>query len=155
MWKVQIGEFVGSLREEYETIIKDVIEKCTDKEVFKSKQSKDVIKYVREKYHDELEFLWEKFDDNAIWRNKINNKWYALLLTVPENKIRGKSDKKIEIIDIMFQREKINEIVDGINVFPGYHMNKKSWITIVLDNSIDNEKIFDLIDNSYNLSKNK
>lgn len=155
MWKVQIGEFVGSLREEYENIIKDVIEKCTDKEVFKSKQAKDVIKHVREKYHDELEFLWEKFDDNAIWRNKINNKWYALLLTVPENKIRGKSDKKIEIIDIMIQKEKINEIVDGINVFPGYHMNKKSWITIVLDNSLDNEKLFDLIDNSYNLSKNK
>lgn len=31
-------------------------------------------------------------------------------------------------------------------------MNKKSWITIKLDKSIDTTEIFNLIDNSYNLS---
>ena len=35
---------------------------------------------------------------------------------------------------------------------PGYHMNKKSWITIKLDESVETTTIFDLIDNSYNLS---
>lgn len=146
------GEFVGMLKQEYENVINDVIGKCTNKEVFKCKQSKEIIEYVRKRYHDELEFLWEKFDDNAIWRNKVNNKWYALILTVPENKIRGNSDKKIEIIDIMFQKEKIDDIVDGVKVYPGYHMNKKSWITVVLDESMDNDELFKLIDNAYNLS---
>ena len=76
------GRFVGKLRQEYDQIIEDIIIKCTGKEVFKSKQAKEVIKYIEEKYNDELEFLWEKFDDNAIWRNKQNNKWYALLITI-------------------------------------------------------------------------
>ena len=34
-------------------------------------------------------------------------------------------------------------------------MNKNSWITIKLDDSIAIERIFELIDNSYNLSLEK
>ncbi len=146
------GQFVGNLRQDYEKIIEDVIIKCTNKEVFKSNQAKEVIEYVEQRYGDKLEFLWEKFDDNAIWRNKQNNKWYAVLLIVPENKLGLKSENKIEIIDLRYQKEKIENIVDNKKIFPGYHMNKKSWITIKLDNSLDTKAICNLIDNSYNLS---
>ena len=47
------------------------------------------------------------------------------------------------------------ETIDKIKVFPGYHMNKKSWITIKLDNSMETNTIFKLIDNSYNLATTK
>lgn len=146
------GEFVGKVRDEYEKIIDDIIEKCTSKEVFKSSQSKEIIEYISKKYGDELEFLWEKFDDNAIWRNKQNNKWYGALLTVAENKLGEGSDKIIEILDLRYQKEEIEKIVDSKKIFPGYHMNKKSWITIKMDNSVDTKKICDFIDNSYNLA---
>lgn len=146
------GEFVGKIREEYENKIQDIINKCTNSNVFKGKQSKEIIKYIEEKYGDKLEFLWQKFDDNAIWRNKQNDKWYGLLLTITESKLGINSDNKIEIIDLRYEKEKIDKIVDNTKIFPGYHMNKKSWITIKLDNSLDNKKIFELIDNSYNLS---
>lgn len=147
-----IGEFVGKVRQEYENIIKDVIEKCTIKEVFKNRQTKEIIKYVKEKYNDDLEFLWEKYDDNAIWRNKHNNKWYGLILTISESKIGIDSEEIVEIIDLRYKKENIDEIINNKTIFPGYHMNKKSWITIKLDNSVDTKIILDLLDNSYNLS---
>lgn len=146
------GQFVGEVRQNYEDIIRDVIIKCTSKEAFKSNQAKEIIEYIEKRYGDKLEFLWEKFDDNAIWRNKQNNKWYGVLLIIPENKLGLKSDNKIEVIDLRYQKEKIENIVDNKKIFPGYHMNKKSWITIKLDNSLDTKAICDLIDNSYNLS---
>ena len=146
------GEFVGKVREEYEEILDDIIKKCTNVNVFKSEQSKEIIKYVKEKYNDDLEFLWEKFDNNAIWRNKQNNKWYGALLVVSEEKLGINSDKIIEIIDLRYQKEKINEFVNSKTIFPGYHMNKNNWITIKLDNSVNIEEIFELIDNSYNIS---
>ena len=34
---------------------------------------------------------------------------------------------------------------------PGYHMNKKHWNTITLDNSIPDEEILTIIDDSYDL----
>ncbi len=146
------GEFIGKLKQEYESIIEDVINNCTTKQTFKSEQTKDIINYIKKKYNDELEFLWEKFDDNAIWRNKQNNKWYALLLTVSKRKLGIESDDMVEIIDLRYQKEEIDKIIDNKNIFPGYHMNKKSWITIKLDNSVDVKQIYKLIDNSYNLS---
>ncbi len=146
------GEFVGRIRQEYEIVLDDIIEKCTVKNVFKQKQSKQVIKYIEEKYYDELEFLWEKLNDTAICRNKINNKWYVLLGKVKLTKLGIHSNEEKEIMNLTYQKEKINEIIDNKTIFPGYHMNKKSWITIVLDNRVSTEEIFKLIDNSYNIS---
>jgi len=146
------GQFVGSIKQEYRNVIDDIIQKCTTKEAFKSKQSKEVIQYIKEKYGDELEFLWEKFDDNAIWRNKQNNKWYGVLLTLSERKLGLESDKVVEVMDLRYQKEKIEDILKKPNIFPGYHMNKKSWITIKLDETVDIKKIYSLIENSYSLS---
>lgn len=36
-------------------------------------------------------------------------------------------------------------------VTPGYHMNKKHWNTIIIDNSINDVLIYNWIDISYNL----
>ncbi|KAA3606285.1 MAG: MmcQ/YjbR family DNA-binding protein [Calditrichaeota bacterium] len=36
-------------------------------------------------------------------------------------------------------------------VIPGYHQNKKHWNTIILDGSIPEKQIFEMVDNSYEL----
>lgn len=146
------GEFIGKLKQEYDEMIEKIVSECTSRETFQSNQAKEIICYVSKKYHDELEYLWEKFDHNAIWRNQKNKKWYGILLTISEEKLGIKSDKEVEIIDLRFQKENIENIIDGKTIFPGYHMNKKSWITIKLDDSMETNRICDLIDNSYRLS---
>lgn len=146
------GQFIGQLRQEYGNQLDDIIQKCTSKEAFKSKQAKQIIEYVAQKYGNQLEFLWEKFDDNAIWRNKQNNKWYGVLLTLSEKKLGLESEKIVEVIDLRYQKEEIEHILKEPNIFPGYHMNKKSWITVKLDDTLATKKIYSLIDNSYNLS---
>lgn len=125
----------------------------TKDNIFKNKQSKDVIKYIKEKYKDDLEFLWMKFPNNAIWRRSDNKKWYAALLLVKKKKIGIQQDGEIEIIDLRATPEFVAFLVDNKKVFPGYHMNKKHWITICLNNSIPIKTIFNLIDESYLLAK--
>ena len=150
------GEFVGKVRAEYENKLQNIIIKCTKPNVFKSKQAKKIIEYIKEKYNNELEYLWKKFPSNAVWRNKQNNKWYGILLTLSKTKLEKiDSDEIIEIIDLRYQKDKIKDLIDNDKIYPGYHMNKNSWITIKLDNSVDTKKIFKLIDNSYMLSIKK
>ena len=149
------GEFVGKVREEYEKELQNIITKCTTQDIFKSEQAKEVIKYVKEKYNDDLEYLWNKFPENAVWRNKINNKWYGALLIISERKLKLEKDKMVDIIDLRYSKDKIKEIVDNEKIFEGYHMNKNSWITIRLDGSLETDKICELIDNSYNISLTK
>ena len=38
---------------------------------------------------------------------------------------------------------------------PGYHMNKKDWITMLLDGSVSEAKILDFLDLSYDLIDGK
>ena len=72
--KDSVGNFVGKLKEEYENILNDIIKRCTTPNIFKSTQAKKIIKYIKEKYNDDLEYLWKKFPNNAIWGNKNNKK---------------------------------------------------------------------------------
>ena len=36
-------------------------------------------------------------------------------------------------------------------VLPGYHMNKKHWNTVIINGTLTNKQLLDMIDNSYNL----
>lgn len=36
-------------------------------------------------------------------------------------------------------------------VTPGYHMNKRHWNTVVLDGSVPDDEVFDMVDHSYDL----
>lgn len=147
------GAFVGAVRAEYERVLSEIADKCFYKDVFKSDGARSVIKYVKEKYGDELEFLWDKFPTDAIWRRKDNNKWYGLLLVLSKRKLGLDSDEIVDIIDLRIDPEALPSLVDGKKYFAGYHMNKKNWITICLDGSVPIEEISDLLDKSYILAR--
>lgn len=145
------GEFVGAVKAAYNAVIDRFIENCCETDIFQSKQSHAVIEYARKTYGDELEFLWEKFSDNAVLRRKDSGCWYCALLTVSRAKFGFDSDEKVEVADLRMRPENA-DMIDGKKFFPGYHMNKKSWFTIVLDGSVPNDEIFEKIDESYRLA---
>ena len=149
------GKYISSVKEEYNKVITDFINNCTTKEIFNSSQTQEIICYAKEKYNDELEFLWKTSPKNAILRNKINNKWYLAILTISARKLNIDSDELIEVIDVRYEKGKTKDIIDNTNIFPGYHMNKKSWITLLLNNSLSTEEIYRFIDNSYTISLSK
>lgn len=149
------GNFVGKIKEIYEALINDIVDKCSDVDVFKSKQTIAIINYVKAKYDNDLEFLWKKSPKNAIWRNQNNRKWYGAVLVISKNKLKIESNEMVEILDLRYQKNDIKNIIDNYKIFPGYHMNKDNWITIILDGRVELEEIYQLIDNSYQLSLHK
>ena len=145
-----VGKFVGNVRQEYEKILATFTENCCEENIFTAQLTKKLIMYVREKYGDELEFLWEKFPKNAIWRRRDTKKWYAVLIEISERKLGLNSDNVVEIIDL--RGRELENLIDGKKYFAGYHMNKKSWYTIRLDGSVDFDEICKRLDESYNLA---
>ena len=74
------------------------------------------------------------------WR--IGGKWFALTeLDVEEPWISIKLPPQVGAQ----LRERYNA------VRPAYHMNKKYWITVPLDERIEDEELFKLVEKSYNL----
>ena len=86
-------------------------------------------------------------------RRADNKKWYAVILVVEKNKLGLDSKEKTEIINLRGRPEEIKNIIDGKKYFACYHMNKKYWISICLDGSVEPDEIFARIDESYVLAK--
>ena len=149
------GSFVGQIRDEYNSILKDIAENCYEIGIFKYENSYKIIDYVKNKYGDDVEYLWEKFPDNAIARRKDNKKWYLAILTVGKDKLGFDSKEKVEVIDLRAKPEELQELLKNENMRPGYHMNKKHWISILLDGSVDINSIYKRIDESYVLARGK
>lgn len=149
------GTYVGEIRTAIEEVMYDIVRQCYETSIFKTEQSQMIINFVREQYGDELEFLWEKFPDNAVWRRKDNKKWYGAILTVAGKKVGLETEKIEEIIDLRMNPAEADLILSRKNYYPGWHMNKKSWYTIVLNGSVPNEELKEKIMESYDLAGRK
>lgn len=149
------GAFVGRVRSEFEAVLKSIADNCFERDVFKEPCAKAVIKYVTDTYGDELEFLWDKSPDGAIWRRKDNRKWYAVMMIISKRKLGLDSDEQASVIDLRLDTVNDVNLVDGKRFFKGYHMNKRTWFTVCLDGSVPTQTICNLIDKSYILAKKK
>lgn len=149
------GSFVGQIRDEYNSVLKDIAKNCYEIEIFKYEYSYKVIDYIKAKYNDDVEYLWEKFPDNAVARRKDNKKWYLAILTIGKDKFGFDSKEKVEVIDLRANPSEIAALTKDSIIYPGYHMNKKHWISIILDGSVDLGEIYKRIDESYLLARCK
>lgn len=149
------GEFVGSVKAEHERVLKNISEQCFDDEIFKFGQTLKLIEYIRENFSDAPEFLWEKYPNFAIFRRKDNRKWYALIANIPKKYLRLGGAEEIEILNLRVEPEELDKIFDGEKYFRGWHMNKKSWLTLRLDETLTDEEIFTRLEESYRLAKKK
>jgi predicted DNA-binding protein (MmcQ/YjbR family) len=146
--KNDTGEFVGKVRGNIEGILKDIRDKCFTKEYFVYPQSNRITKLIKEKYNDIPEFLW---DDNStgVFRNKKNKKWYAIIMYVNKNKLDNGSNEYVEVMNVKLDPEYINKLVDNQVYYRAYHMNKKYWMSIILNNIKNDKEIMELINKSY------
>lgn len=147
------GEFVGKVRSEYLAILQSIADNCFRTKIYKTEYANKMIDYVHEKYHNNLEFLWEKFPECAVVRRADNKKWYAVFMIIEKNKIGLEGKEKIEVINLHGIPKEIQNLADGEKYFGGYHMNKKSWLTLCLDGRTDLQELYRRIDESYLLAK--
>lgn len=123
------------------------------KYVFREEHAKKILQHAAEQYGDEPEYLWEEYPEYAVLRRKDTGKWYALLMNISKKKLGLDSNELVEVVDLRFDVDELPNKVDGVRYFRGYHMNKKHWITILLDGSVAIDEILDYVDKSYALAR--
>lgn len=114
-----------------------------------------ILEYAENKYGTLPEYLWDKFPTYAILRHKDNLKWYAAILNIPKSKLGFIEEDKVDILNVKLEPSLVDFLPDGKGYFPAYHMNKKNWISIILDRTVSYDEIFKLLDLSFNITKNK
>ena len=112
----------------------------------------EIFEYVKEEYNTIQEYSWEKYPLYAVLKHN-NNKWYGIVMNVEKEKLGIDGKKEIDILVVKCPPEMIGNLRLRKGFLPAYHMNKEHWITILLDGSVESEKIKQLIDLSYELTK--
>lgn len=150
-----VGSFVGDIRKEIDKILFDIKEKCFVKQIFKTKLAYQIIDYIDFKYHHKPEYLWKDYPENAVFRNHKNEKWYCAILTAKKKSIGINEDGEVEVLNLKGDPLFINEIIDNHSYFLAYHMNKKHWYTVLLNQNIPFKEVMRAIDDAYQLVEGK
>ncbi len=113
----------------------------------------EVEKYIKEKFDVLGEQIFPKYPKISAFRHKKNEKWFALLMQISASKLGLQNDEMIDVLNLKCHPDLAMVLVDEQQIFKAYHMNKKHWISVNLDSKISQKTVFDLIDESFALSK--
>ena len=149
------GSFSSEVRDEFKNILLDIKNKCFINKLFIYEQTNRIANKIKLKYNDDANFEWEKYPGYAVFKNSITKKWYAIIMNIDKSKIDSNYKGEIEIINVKLNPSEIQELLKQNGYFEAYHMNKKNWITIILDDTIKDEDIMNLIIESYSYTIKK
>lgn len=112
----------------------------------------EVFVWAADQFGTEPEYLWRSAPDYAVLRNPAG-KWYAIVMNVPRCRLAGQSgDDPVDVLNVKVSPLMLGSLLEQKGFLPAYHMSKKSWVSILLDGSVDGETIKALLEMSYDLS---
>ena len=146
--------FAGEVRSEYQKILEKIKAGCCRINYVVHPQSNRLTQAIFETYGDEPVFPWDN-DDAGVFKNPDNGKWYALIMCIDRSKLDKKLSGEVEVVNIKLDEAKIPELHKQNGFYPAYHMNKKNWITMVLDGSVPDDVLLALVDESHSFTLGK
>ena len=112
-----------------------------------------VFEHVKEKYKTEIEYLWFRYPNYAVFRNNQNKKWYGLIMDIPYQKLGLNKEGIVDVLNVKVSDMMLKEfLIQQEGIFNGYHISRGNWISILLDGTISLEQVLGFLDESYLLT---
>lgn len=146
--------FAAEVRNAYIKILNDIKEKCCHENVFIFPQTNRLADEIYKKYGDKPVFPWDNFS-GGVFKNPTNGKWYAIVMALNVQKVDKKLTGEVEVMNIKLDPEKIKELHKEKGFYPAYHMNKKNWISILLNDTVPDKVLLNLLDESHRFTIKK
>ena len=147
------GTFVRSVRESCLEVLYGIRMACFEVQEFLYPQTKRIMALVQEKCGNQLEYLWEKSPDTAVLRHEDNQKWYAILMRIPWDRLDKGREGLVEAVNL--KHDQVADLLSQDGIYPAFHMNKRYWISLPLDDTLTDKKVLELFDRSWFLTSKK
>ena len=147
------GSFVGAVREACLEVLYQIRKSCFDVQDFICPQTERVMAIVQEKYGNQLEYLWEKSPDTAVLRHESNQKWYVVLMKIPWDRLDKGREGLVEVVNL--KHDHVADLLSQKGIYPAFHMTKRYWISVPLDDTFTDEKVLELFEISWDLTRKK
>ena len=111
--------------------------------------------YVEEHLGVHAERPFAKDQSTVIFRHAENRKWFAAVMTIQKKHLGIDGDGHIDVVNLKCDPEVIYSVISENGIYPAYHMNKKHWLSVCLDGSVDTDTVLWLLGISYDLTSPK
>ncbi len=111
--------------------------------------------YIYQTYKVKGEHPWESYPSHTVYRHNGNKKWFAVIMDLPGAKICLPHQKQVQVVNVKCDSLMIGSMLQEEGIYPGYHMNKSHWITLLLDGTLEEDKLKWLLDISFDLTDKK
>ena len=109
-----------------------------------------VYKYIKKEYDVTPEYPWAPSYDHSVFRHVDNRKWFALIMSVSRDKLGLEGKDEVDVMNVKLDDPVfMNMLLHQKGYVPAYHMNKKNWISVLLDGSVPLNDIYYVIDFSF------
>lgn len=149
------GAFVGSVRAAYEELLLDIADKCCSDVAFVSDQSNRIAALILDKYSVEPDFPWDEgtYETSGVFRHGSNNKWFGLIMNIDRRHLeKNAGEEMVDVINLKADENKMIALHKIRGVYPAFHMNHSKWISVVLDDTLDDKDVMDLVEESFRLT---
>ena len=147
------GTFVGTVQEACLEVLYGIRKACFEVQEFLCPQTKRIMVLLQEKYGNQLEYLWEKSPDTAVLRHEDNQKWYAVLMKISWDKLEKGREGLVEAVNL--KHDQVADLLSQNGIYPAFHMNKRYWISLPLDDTLTDEKVLEFFERSWFLTSKK
>ncbi|MBP5230934.1 MAG: MmcQ/YjbR family DNA-binding protein [Clostridia bacterium] len=147
------GAFVGAVREAYRDTLEQIAKNCCTERWFSGEQSSRIADRVIEQFGEEIDFPFSGDLETGVFRCTSNRKWYGIRMRIPRNRLKGEDGEQIvDVVNVKAQPDLIPELHKTAGIYPAYHMNASHWVTILLDRTVPDETVWNLLCESRRLA---
>lgn len=114
-----------------------------------------VYQHAADSYGTLPEHLWKPFPLYSVFRRVDNQKWYAIVMDIPKNKLGLSGDERVDVLDVKCSPAAQQQLLKQSGFLPAYHMSRKNWISVLLDGTVDCATVCSLLDDSYVIASGK
>ncbi len=109
-----------------------------------------IFAYVKKTYGVEPDYPFSIAPGYPVLRHTDNRKWFALFMDVPRNKLGLKGEERVDIVNVKTGDVLLADwLAQQEGFFPGYHISRGTWVSVLLDGTVPLEEIFHWIDVSF------
>ena len=141
------GGFVGAIRAQADEAVADILKACFVLADVKAL----LLAYLSDRYGTVPQSPWGEHEELYTLNTNRSGKWYGLFMRIPYRSLGVGKEGKINVLNLKAKPDDIPKLIDDRHFFPAYHMNKKHWLSVLLDRDTDIEKVKRLLDDSYAL----
>lgn len=148
----ECGAYVSMVRSSYEELLGKIAAGCCCDVPFVSEQANRITGLIYEKYGVRPDFPFH--DENAaagVFRHGDTGKWFGLVMNIKRRSLEAGGEGFVDVMNLKADTDGGVEYKTG--VYPAFHMNHKTWISITLDDTLTDGEVMELVDKSYALTK--